>query len=151
MAYDVLNHLHGDGLIAPKTDSPTPLVGQMIAFRQENFRNPPSSLAAGDISSEPILNWISQTMHAYNPTDWVWPTSGLFNFTMPIITEPFRPEHLRSRSFSIGFDEYGFVYFPSACARGQKCSIHVALHGCRQGSTFIYRNFSIFGMIYFSA
>ncbi|CAF0812701.1 unnamed protein product [Rotaria sordida] len=49
-AYDVLNHLHGGQLIAPKSNSTTPLVGQMIVFRQANFQNPPPSLSVGDIS-----------------------------------------------------------------------------------------------------
>jgi poly(3-hydroxybutyrate) depolymerase len=39
----------------------------------------------------------------------------------------------KSTTSSSGLDEQGFVYFPSACANGQKCSIHIALHGCQQG------------------
>ncbi|CAF2806942.1 unnamed protein product [Rotaria sp. Silwood2] len=143
MAYDVLNHLHGGQLIAPKSNSATPLVGQMIVFRQANFQNPPPSLALGDISSISVLKWISETMSLYNPIKWGWPTSGLFNLTMPIITVPFEEQQVNTRSILFGFDEHGFVYFPSACTKGKKCSIHVALHGCRQGKWFIGDTFII--------
>ncbi|CAF2817996.1 unnamed protein product [Rotaria sp. Silwood2] len=137
MAYDVLNHLHGGQLITPKLNAATPLVGQMIVFRQASFQNPPPSLAVGDISSISVLKWISETMSLYNPIKWGWPTSGLFNLTMPTITVPFEGQQVSTRGFSIGLDEYGFVYFPSACTKGKKCSIHVVLHGCRQGKWFI--------------
>ncbi|CAF0842462.1 unnamed protein product [Rotaria sordida] len=136
-AYDVLNHLHGGQLIAPISNSTTPLVGQMIVFRQASFQNPPPSLSVGDISSISVLKWISETMSLYNPTTWGWPTSGLFNLTMPTITVPFEGQQVDTRGFSSGLDEHGFVYFPSACTKRQKCSIHVALHGCRQGKWFI--------------
>ncbi|CAF3394189.1 unnamed protein product [Rotaria sp. Silwood1] len=119
MAYDVLNHLHGGQLIAPKSNSATPLVGQMLVFRQANFQNPPPSLAVGDISSISVLKWISDTMSFYNPTKWGWPTSGLFNLTMPTITVPFEGQQVNTRSSSIGLDEHGFVYFSSACSKGK--------------------------------
>lgn len=32
-----------------------------------------------------------------------------------------------------GFDTQGYVYYPSGCAKGKKCPIHIALHGCLQG------------------
>ncbi|CAF3670205.1 unnamed protein product [Rotaria socialis] len=137
MAYDVLNHLHGGQLIAPISNSTTPLIGQMIVFRQENFQNPPPSLATGDISSSAVLKWISATISLYNPTTWSWPTSGLFNLALSITTVPFEAQLPDTYSFSSGLDDYGFAYFPSACTKGQKCPIHVALHGCRQGKRFI--------------
>ncbi|CAF4681230.1 unnamed protein product, partial [Rotaria sp. Silwood2] len=40
---------------------------------------------------------------------------------------------ITTRRSSASFDDEGFIYFPSACANGKRCSIHVALHGCQQG------------------
>ena len=36
----------------------------------------------------------------------------------------------------------GFVYVPDDCARGAACRLHVAFHGCEQGSGFIGRSFA---------
>ncbi len=36
-----------------------------------------------------------------------------------------------------GLDDTGWVYVPAACARGQSCRLHIALHGCRQGQSWI--------------
>ena len=35
----------------------------------------------------------------------------------------------------------GYVYVPKRCAAGATCRIHVAFHGCRQGSSFVGRAF----------
>ncbi|XDA97429.1 hypothetical protein AB1M95_15090 [Sulfitobacter sp. LCG007] len=32
-----------------------------------------------------------------------------------------------------GMDDTGFVYVPEACAAGETCRLHIALHGCKQG------------------
>lgn len=32
-----------------------------------------------------------------------------------------------------GMDAQAFVYLPAACAAGEPCRLHIALHGCRQG------------------
>ena len=32
-----------------------------------------------------------------------------------------------------GMDDTGFVYVPQACAAGETCRLHIALHGCKQG------------------
>jgi poly(3-hydroxybutyrate) depolymerase len=29
------------------------------------------------------------------------------------------------------------VYLPAACARAERCRVHIALHGCRQGQSWI--------------
>jgi poly(3-hydroxybutyrate) depolymerase len=36
----------------------------------------------------------------------------------------------------------GFLYVPAECAAGKPCRIHIAFHGCRQGSDFIGRSFA---------
>jgi len=35
----------------------------------------------------------------------------------------------------------GYVYVPRRCAEGAQCRVHVAFHGCRQGSSFVGRAF----------
>jgi len=35
----------------------------------------------------------------------------------------------------------GYVYIPKACAAKQRCRLHVALHGCKQGEDFVDREF----------
>lgn len=125
MAYDILNHLYGGNLVKPQVNSKTPLIGQMLLFDQEAFMNSPSTSDASSSLSE----WIQQNMVLYNPKNWDSPTSGLFNLAIPTVSVL---SEKTSGSLS-GLDEQGFVYFPSACANGQKCSIHIAIHGCQQG------------------
>ncbi len=40
------------------------------------------------------------------------------------------------------FEDSGFVFVPKDCAAGKPCRIHVAFHGCRQGSGFVGRAFA---------
>lgn len=35
------------------------------------------------------------------------------------------------------FDQWGYVYIPTSCQSGEQCRIHLALHGCMQGSSEI--------------
>lgn len=35
-----------------------------------------------------------------------------------------------------GLDDSGWLYVPETCARGERCRVHVALHGCRQGQSY---------------
>ncbi|CAF1072859.1 unnamed protein product [Rotaria sordida] len=134
LAYDVLNHLHGNHLIKPKPGFETPLLGQMILFDQEAFMYAPSLLTVGN---NPSSKWIEDNISLYNPIDWGWPTSGLFNWTLSSVTVPTRRKAAKTRASSLSFDNEGFVYFPSACTKGQECSIHVALHGCKQGKAYV--------------
>lgn len=48
---------------------------------------------------------------------------------------PFTPTHFGFAWFT-GLDESGWLYVPDACARGEPCRLHVALHGCRQGQSY---------------
>jgi poly(3-hydroxybutyrate) depolymerase len=36
-----------------------------------------------------------------------------------------------------GLDSSGWVYVPDSCAKGAKCRLHIALHGCKQGQSYI--------------
>jgi hypothetical protein len=46
----------------------------------------------------------------------------------------FRPDATRDRD---GFDDTGWVYVPTSCKNGATCRIHVSLHGCMQGQSFV--------------
>ncbi len=39
--------------------------------------------------------------------------------------------------WSSGMDRSGRVYVPPTCARGEPCRLHIALHGCKQGQSFL--------------
>jgi poly(3-hydroxybutyrate) depolymerase len=36
-----------------------------------------------------------------------------------------------------GMDSTGWAYIPAACAKGEPCKLHVALHGCKQGQSYL--------------
>ncbi len=36
-----------------------------------------------------------------------------------------------------GLDQTGWLYVPERCARGARCRLHVALHGCKQGQSYL--------------
>jgi len=40
------------------------------------------------------------------------------------------------------FEDRGFLFVPRDCAAGKSCRIHVAFHGCRQGSGFVGKSFA---------
>ena len=40
------------------------------------------------------------------------------------------------------FADKGFLFVPRDCAAGKPCRIHVAFHGCRQGSDFVGKTFA---------
>jgi len=137
MAYDVLNYLYGGTLIRPSSDDQTPLPGQFVTFDQQAFMSPPSGLDSERTPSASVLKWLSQSMRLHNGKSWYWPTSGLANWVIPSVKTSMTSGATSTRSFLSSFDREGFVYFPSACAQGQNCSIHVALHGCQQGKFYV--------------
>ncbi len=38
---------------------------------------------------------------------------------------------------SDAFDSTAWIYVPSACQSGEECKLHVALHGCQQGQSYV--------------
>lgn len=40
-------------------------------------------------------------------------------------------------TWSNGLDRSGWVYVPATCARGERCRLHIALHGCKQGQSYL--------------
>jgi poly(3-hydroxybutyrate) depolymerase len=49
---------------------------------------------------------------------------------------PFIPK-LSGFAWSSGLDSSGWIYVPDTCARGERCRLHIALHGCRQGQSYL--------------
>ena len=139
LAYDMLNHLFGGSLVKPPSGTAVPLAGQFIAFNQAAFMNP-QAVARSDARATDVIslwsNWLQATMSLYNPLNYLQ-TFDLSTITLPGMTLPGTTlpglTGTTSSSGQFGFDKEGYVYFPSGCTKGTKCSIHVALHGCKQG------------------
>ena len=136
----MMNHLFGGSLVKPPSGSAVPLTGQFIAFDQAAFMNP-KAVARSDARATDVVslwsNWLQATMSLYNPLTYL-PTFDLSTLTLPGMTLPGTTlpgtTGTSSSGSQVGFDKEGYVYFPSGCAKGNKCPIHVALHGCKQGS-----------------
>lgn len=139
LAYDMLNHLFGGSLVKPPSGTAVPLAGQFIAFNQAAFMNP-QTVARSDARATDVIslwsNWLQATMSLYNPLNYLQ-TFDLSTITLPGMTLPGTTlpgsTGTTSSSGQFGFDKEGYVYFPSGCTKGTKCSIHIALHGCKQG------------------
>ncbi|HSD39404.1 MAG TPA: poly(3-hydroxybutyrate) depolymerase [Rhodocyclaceae bacterium] len=66
------------------------------------------------VGTKPAGKFIEYDQRAYIPAE----SAGLFNW-------------------STGLDNTAWVYVPDSCAKGEKCRIHIALHGCKQGQSFL--------------
>lgn len=137
LAYDMLNHLLGGNLVKPPSDTAVPLTGQFIEYDQAAFMNAPAAVRSEDRATDVFSlwsSWMQATMALYNPLN-LFPSFDLSTLTLPSITLPGTTGVTgTSSSAGAGFDKKGYVYFPAACSKGKKCPIHVALHGCKQGS-----------------
>jgi poly(3-hydroxybutyrate) depolymerase len=49
---------------------------------------------------------------------------------------PFIPQQA-GFSWGTGLDTSGWLYVPDACAKGDECRVHIALHGCEQGQSYL--------------
>lgn len=63
---------------------------------------------------KPAGKFIQIDQRAYIPSD----EAGFFNW-------------------STGLDNTAWVYVPDSCAQGEQCRVHVALHGCKQGQSYL--------------
>jgi poly(3-hydroxybutyrate) depolymerase len=61
---------------------------------------------------------------------------------------PFRPSGLFA-ALGSGLDSSGWVYVPEACAKGQPCRLHIALHGCKQGQSYFSLTLPPRGSLYY--
>ena len=53
------------------------------------------------------------------------------------ITTRFSQSDFTDNAAHSGLAEHGYVYIPNACDQGEKCRLHIAFHGCRQGESFV--------------
>ena len=56
-------------------------------------------------------------------------------------TAALRPFDQRAYDATEGLAERGWLHVPAACARGERCRLHIVFHGCRQGEEFVERSF----------
>ncbi|KAL9658075.1 hypothetical protein ABK040_012989 [Willaertia magna] len=47
----------------------------------------------------------------------------------------------QSNYTAVDLDSNGYVYIPTACQNNQQCKIHVVLHGCEQGVSYVGEDF----------
>jgi len=40
-------------------------------------------------------------------------------------------------SWQTGLDSSGWLYVPNSCTKGEPCRLHIALHGCKQGQSYL--------------
>ncbi|CAF1089685.1 unnamed protein product [Adineta steineri] len=112
LAYDVLNHIFGGNLTKPTKS--VPLTGQFLTIEQPALMNPES------------VN-ITVLKHTNIFSYWAnWLKTSTNTYKLPGSIEI-------SSVGSSSFDKEGYVYYPTNCTKGEKCPIHVALHGCEQG------------------
>lgn len=82
-------------------------------------------------SSKEILSWI------YGP---LVPRSGskAAGRFIEFDQKPYIPEDSASPfGWGNGLDNSGWVYVPDSCAKGEPCRVHIALHGCKQGQSYL--------------
>lgn len=78
-----------------------------------------------DLAGE-LLKWIHGGLNAR--------TGAVAGNFIQFDQNEFRPLATRDRD---GFDTSGWVYVPTNCQNGATCKLHVALHGCAQGQSFV--------------
>jgi poly(3-hydroxybutyrate) depolymerase len=103
---------------------PTEAYGKPCAVTGEPYLNKCHFDAAGK-----ILNWIYGPL---NPPRSGTP-QGRFS---PFDQTPYVPNRF-TFSWSSGLDSSGWIYVPDGCAKGSKCRLHIALHGCKQGQGYL--------------
>jgi len=47
------------------------------------------------------------------------------------------PEAQSVFSWQTGLDSSGWLYVPNSCTKGEPCRLHIALHGCKQGQSYL--------------
>ena len=88
--------------------------------------------------------------------EWIYgPLQGRKAGTLPgklirFDQTPFLPSGSLSALRS-GLDHTGWVYVPAACAKGLACRLHIALHGCQQGQSYLSLKAPPGGGLYFGA
>lgn len=105
---------------------PTPAFGGACNLTEEPYIG-----KCGFDSAREILSWI------YGP---LVPRSGkkAKGKFIEFDQSPFVPKDTPlSFPWRSGLDSTGWVYVPNSCAKGAACRVHVALHGCKQGQSYL--------------
>jgi len=79
-------------------------------------------------AAKAILSWI------YGPLDEAPPSQTGGRFVQFDQTPYLPPDRF---SWASGMDTTGWAFIPAACAHGEACRLHVALHGCKQGQSYL--------------
>ncbi len=117
----MLNHIFGGNLTKPT--KPVPLTGQFVAIEQPALMNP-ESVNTTDFQNRNIFSYWANWLKTSTTTYKLPGSIGISSID------------------ASGFDKEGYVYYPTNCTKGNKCPIHVALHGCLQGlENFVYIEF----------
>jgi poly(3-hydroxybutyrate) depolymerase len=105
---------------------PTIAFGNACSLTQEPYIGRCGVDAAGK-----ILNWIYGRL---NP-----PAKGrLKGKYIEFDQKAYVPAGASARYlWETGLDNSGWLYVPEACMAGAKCRLHIALHGCKQGQSFL--------------
>lgn len=99
---------------------PTPGYGNECSKLGNPFISKCNSDTAGD-----ILNWI---YGALQPAQTGTLKGRLLQFNQ---------REFSSNMYSGGMDSTAWLYIPAPCDKGEKCKLHVVLHGCNQGQSYI--------------
>lgn len=102
---------------------PTTDYGNACSVTNEPYMGKCAMDGAGD-----ILNWI------YGPMKPARTGAAKGKF-LAFDQRPYIPS--KSPAWSVGMDNGGWLYVPDACAKGESCRLHVALHGCKQGQSYL--------------
>lgn len=103
---------------------PTPAYGSACASSESPYLG-----KCGEDAAKEILAWI------YGPLKTRGPGTApgkLIHFDQ----SPYLPSGMLSALRS-GLDKTGWVYVPAACGKGLACRLHIALHGCKQGQSYL--------------
>jgi poly(3-hydroxybutyrate) depolymerase len=117
-------NLSADALADAGHGMPTEAYGNPCAVTGEPYLNKCHFDAAGK-----ILNWIYGPLNA--------PRSGTPQGRFSAFDQTIYIPKRFTFSWSSGLDSSGWVYVPDTCAKGKKCRLHIALHGCKQGQSYI--------------
>ena len=101
---------------------PTPDYGGACEVSQEPYIN-----RCGVDAAEAILSWIYGPLKPAHKK----PRGTLMKFDQ----RAYLPSG--ATSWRSGLDSSAWVYVPADCAKGAACRLHVALHGCRQGQSYV--------------
>lgn len=84
-------------------------------------------------TAKEILSWIYNE-HPLSPAG-SRPAGEFYRFKQA----QYVPGEWRSPFFlwASGLDSTGWAYIPNSCQRGEACRVHIVLHGCKQGQTFV--------------